>query len=146
MSKTEWESLSSAQKRKHWKGIEEERWDMEEAASMKGLPWQPDPNALSMEVKSRVILPTVPPTSEEVVDERPVIARGVATRREESIAMVIQDGSLQACAPRRLGGPKSQWKLYTETLCCPWSLESPFRPSASIYSIAYTWAFSKIGV
>ena len=33
-------------------GSEEERWNIDEVAAMKGLPWQPDPNAAGYEVNT----------------------------------------------------------------------------------------------
>ena len=41
------------------KGIEEERWNMDEVTIMEGLPWKPDPNAAGYEVKTRVIVPII---------------------------------------------------------------------------------------
>ena len=39
------------------KGSEEERWDWEEFNSFEGVPWKPNPNSESIEIKSRVIMP-----------------------------------------------------------------------------------------
>ena len=56
---------------------DEEMWNFEEANNVKGLPWQPDPNAAGMDVQSRVILPMeVPVTDGGEVNTRPATARG----------------------------------------------------------------------
>jgi len=41
------------------KGSEEERWNMVEGTTMKGLPWKPDPNTAGYEGKTRVIVPII---------------------------------------------------------------------------------------
>ena len=55
---------------------------------MKGLPWQPDPNAASYEGKSSVIAPIIrPPADGGQLDARPIVARGLAVKRSEYLAM-----------------------------------------------------------
>ena len=42
---------------------------------------------MGMEVKGRVVLPMAPPALEENVDDKPIVARGIAIQREEYMAM-----------------------------------------------------------
>ena len=55
---------------------------------MKGLPWQPDPNAAGMEVQTRIVVPMdLPPSTGGPPETKPLIARGVAVRRDEYLKM-----------------------------------------------------------
>ena len=70
------------------KGSEEEMWNFEEVNRVQGLPWQPDPNTAGMDVKPRVFMPMeVPVNQEGEVDTKPIIARGVAVKKAEYLAM-----------------------------------------------------------
>ena len=69
-------------------GSDAERWNFEEANNVKGLPWQPDLNTAGMDVKARVFMPMeVPVTDGGEVDAKPIIARGVALKKSEYMAM-----------------------------------------------------------
>ena len=55
---------------------------------MQGIPWQPDPNAIGMEVMSRVIVPIVKgPDEREHADHIPPSGRGIAVEKSEYLAM-----------------------------------------------------------
>ena len=61
---------------------------MEEVEKLQGLPWQPDPNTMGMEVQSRIVLPMDMPITEKTeVNAKPVIARGIAVKKSEYLAM-----------------------------------------------------------
>ena len=60
---------------------------------VKGLPWQPDPKTVGMEVKARIILPMEAPAPERSqVETKPTIMRVVAVKRAEYMAMGATPG------------------------------------------------------
>ena len=68
------------------KGSDAERWNFDEVNSIQGLPWQPDPNTARMEVQSRIIVPMeMPAFTLRTPETRPLIAWGVAVKKEESL-------------------------------------------------------------
>ena len=62
--------------------------NFEEVNKLQGLPWQPEPNAAGVDVQPRVILlMEVRVTDGGEVNTRPSIARGVAVKKSEYMAM-----------------------------------------------------------
>ena len=75
------------------KGSDAERWNFDEVNSIQGLPWQPDPRTAGMDVKPRVFMPMeVPVTDDGGVDAKPIVARGVAVKKAEYLAMGATPG------------------------------------------------------
>ena len=70
------------------KGSDDERWNIDAVAAIKGLPWQPDPTTAGHEVKSQVIAPIIrPPADGDQLGIRPIAARGVAVKRSKYLVM-----------------------------------------------------------
>ena len=75
------------------KGSEEEMWNIDEVTTMKGLPWQPDPNTAGYEAKTRVIVPIIrAPEEQDQPDTRPIMSRGIAVNNRSTLPWVRLQG------------------------------------------------------
>ena len=76
------------------KGSDEDRWNKEEILAVKGLPWQPDPNVSTYDIRSRVSVRVEQPSEVELGNTREFMSRRLRITKKD----LQQQGYSIGCA------------------------------------------------